>query len=145
MRESFLYTVSLKACLKESENMRENNRLEREKNMTNIENLCFLAMEECAELSQAVSKSARFGSKNHHPDHPDKTNEEDIIREFYQLQAVMDMLYIAGYIRRPSEQEINRIMDSKKRSIGEWQKVSEEYGLVINTDSKIADVEIDRM
>lgn len=109
--------------------------------MTNIENLCFLAMEECAELSQAVSKSARFGVKSHHPDHPDKTNGEDIILEFYQLQAVINMLYDAGYIRRPSEQEINRIMDSKRRSIGEWRKVSEGYGLVIDTEPKIAAVE----
>ena len=55
--------------------------------MREIENLCVVAMEECAELQQALSKSLRFGFQNYNPNTPEKTNSVDILNEYYQLMG----------------------------------------------------------
>ena len=46
--------------------------------MTHAENLRVVAMEECAELQQAISKALRFGMDSCHPDKPDYSNERAI-------------------------------------------------------------------
>lgn len=60
--------------------------------MTKNENLLVTLMEECAELQQAVSKALRFGMDGCRPGSPDRNNEHDIMVEYYQLVAVMEML-----------------------------------------------------
>ena len=53
--------------------------------MQESENLYVVAMEECAELQQALSKGLRFGMYNHHPDRPYQTNAQEVLQEYYQL------------------------------------------------------------
>ena len=60
--------------------------------MTKNENLLVTLMEECAELQQAVSKALRFGMDGCRPGSPERNNEHDIMVEYYQLVAVMEML-----------------------------------------------------
>jgi hypothetical protein len=38
-------------------------------------------IEECSELIKAIIKAERFGYENFHPDHPDRKNWTDILRE----------------------------------------------------------------
>ena len=51
-----------------------------------------ITIEECAEVQQALAKIMRFGAKDHHPEAPTETNEEQLLTEFYQLTAMMEEL-----------------------------------------------------
>lgn len=51
-------------------------------------------IEECAELIQAVTKAKRFGWFNHHPDHPGRTNHEDVKREMDDVTEAIERLSI---------------------------------------------------
>lgn len=96
--------------------------------MTTGENLLITFSEECAEIQQAVAKGLRFGLDNHHPDHPDETNEADILTEFYQLQAVMDLLQETGTLKRLDEATIVGIKVAKWEKMRHYMAVSRECG-----------------
>lgn len=100
------------------------------KSMTHKENLYLCAMEECSQLAQALSKSARFGKYNHHPDHPEICNEDTIIEKYYQLRAVMEQLFEKDGFRKLSEQEIDRIANSKCRKMECYSNLSRDLGIV---------------
>lgn len=102
--------------------------------MTKGENLNICVMEGCGELIQAVSKVTRFGKDNHHPDAIQKTNEEDLIRKYYQLQAVVEMVFEKEGLRRISEQEIDHIKKVKKRSVNHYSNYSKDLGIVVDPD-----------
>ncbi len=82
--------------------------------MTVNDCIAITIMEECAELQQAVSKSLRFGLDKYNPLNPEKSNAENIILEYYQLQAMMD-LYIRqlDLYRLCSEDKIKQIQEDK--------------------------------
>lgn len=102
--------------------------------MTKNENLLVTLMEECAELQQAVSKALRFGMDNHHPSAPGETNEMNIMTEYYQLVAVMDMLVVSGVLRDgvPASQIKNR----KRENVERYQQMSAELGLITPDDDE---------
>lgn len=64
-----------------------------------------IAMEECAEVAQRISKAARFGMDQIQEDADDKpeqnperlTNRERIMREYYDLRAVLGMMGIDAW------------------------------------------------
>lgn len=68
--------------------------------MTRHEHLMTIAMEECAEVAQRISKAQRFGMgqvQQDADDHPEQnperlTNRERIIAEFGDLVAALEML-----------------------------------------------------
>lgn len=98
--------------------------------MTREENLMVIAMEECAEIQQEISKALRFGVDNHHPNEPDITNGERILKEFHQLRAVMDMLIINRIIQPISESKQSEIYRDKVSAVEGWQEYSQEIGRV---------------
>lgn len=71
--------------------------------MTREDHLMFIAMEECDEVSQRISKAARFGMYQIQEDANDKpeenpnklTNRSRIIDELNDLMAVLEMLGIS--------------------------------------------------
>lgn len=73
--------------------------------MTRDEHLMTIAIEECAEIAQRISKAQRFGMDQIQEDADDKpeenpehlTNRERIIREYYELRAVLGMLNIDAW------------------------------------------------
>lgn len=98
--------------------------------MKEIENLCVVAMEECAELQQALSKSMRFGFSNYNPETPQKSNAMDILNEYYQLVGVMEMLIDSGYVGHFSEKEIEYVKSRKRCKVSDFRELSISLGMV---------------
>lgn len=92
--------------------------------MDNKERLMIIAMEECAEIQQEISKALRFGVYNHHPNNPYITNGERILREFHQLRAVMDMLIIQRIIPPITETRQHQIYKDKVEAVEKWEQYS---------------------
>lgn len=98
--------------------------------MKHKENLMVVALEECAEIQQEISKALRFGVENHHPDEPFITNGERILKEFHQLRAVIDMLVVERIIPGLPEAEQHQIYRDKMDNIEKWEKYSRSIGQV---------------
>lgn len=98
--------------------------------MNYYENMMVVANEECAEVQKEISKALRFGIDNHHPDEPNITNGERILKEFHQLRAVMDMLVIHRIIPALPEEQIHQVYRDKIEAIEKWGKYSEEIGCI---------------
>lgn len=92
--------------------------------MTINENLLITLSEECAEVQQAISKLLRFGKNACSPITPDTTNEMDVLTEYYQLAAVMEMLIDQGVLKQLSEFDIATIKSDKKSKVEHYQSVS---------------------
>lgn len=77
--------------------------------MTLQEHLLTIAAEECAEIAQRLSKAQRFGMDQIQRDADDQpqenpehlTNRERIVREFYDLRAVLGMVGIDAWDASP--------------------------------------------
>lgn len=95
--------------------------------MNNIENISVVVMEECAELQQAISKSLRFGYNECNPLTPETNNAKDILTEFYQLQAMMEMLISEAHLSNclTLEEEF-AIKNDKMNKFLKYQKVSKD-------------------
>ena len=104
--------------------------------MTENENLIVVAMEECAEIQQLLSKSMRFGFDNYHPNDITRTTNLDLlIEEYAQLTAVMDQLLINENIDINNWKDINgnTFDDIKKNKINKVQQyvqLSRSLGLI---------------
>ena len=98
--------------------------------MTKSENLFVTLMEECAEVQQAVSKVTRFGSNGYNPAAPQKTNGADVLTEYYQLIAVMEMIIDRGILPQLDKDNIDRIKADKKLKVMHYQDVSCDIGCI---------------
>lgn len=97
--------------------------------MNHSENLLVVASEECAEIQKNIAKALRFGTDNHHPDEPEKTNGERIMAEFHQLRAVMDMLVNQGILPTMADSEIS-VYQNKVEAVEKWEQYSKRIGRV---------------
>lgn len=95
--------------------------------MKQYENILVTVSEECAEIQQAVSKALRFGLDNHHPDNK-ITNAEQIIKEYYELSALVGLLQSYSLLPTYNEYEITTIFDKKIANVAKWQEVSFDVG-----------------
>ena len=92
---------------------------------TRQEYLMVVAMEECAEIQQAISKALRFGMDNYNPNDPNKTtNEESILTEYYQLRGVFAMLFDSGILHGIDADSYRSIMADKIRRVKSYMEVS---------------------
>ena len=98
--------------------------------MTRGEYLMVVAGEECAEIQENISKAIRFGVDNHHPDRPETTNGYQILKEFNQLKAVIDMLIIGRHIPGISDEEAKSIYRNKVAAVEHWEEYSRCIGKV---------------
>lgn len=101
--------------------------------MNKIENISVTVMEECAEVQQAISKSLRFGYDCCNPANPDTNNAKDILTEYYQLQAMMELLISeSGLDKYCSDEEITQIKNNKVKKFLEYYKTSKDIENVEN-------------
>ncbi len=85
--------------------------------MTRDEHLMTIAMEECAEVAQRLSKAMRFGWSEVQPDEHDNpkrlTNRQRVLMEYIDLVAVMRMLGflpIQEALLRPKQEQVTRFL-----------------------------------
>lgn len=91
------------------------------------ENLLVTAMEECAEVQQAISKCLRFGLDNYGPNDSCK-NKTNVIGEFIQLTAIIEKLQADGVLPTIAEEAVKILKENKLTKVEEYQEVSVECG-----------------
>ncbi|EOH92806.1 hypothetical protein UAW_02847 [Enterococcus haemoperoxidus ATCC BAA-382] len=98
--------------------------------MRKNEYLTLVAMEECAEIQQALSKAIRFGFDDHHPSRADETNEEQMLTEFYQLTAMIEEMQNKGIIADFPQEKIKKVKQDKIEKVYKYLDYSEKKGLL---------------
>lgn len=96
--------------------------------MQQFENILVTVSEECAEIQKAVSKALRFGLGNHHPDELDVTNADNILYEYIQLQALIEILQEHELLPTWDEFTAQTMKNNKIRDVAKWQEVSFDCG-----------------
>lgn len=112
--------------------------------MTKSENLLVFAAEECSEIAKAISKALRFGMRGNNRqliqfDLGINTNEYDILEEYFQLQAVFEMLFEEGVLRKLTGEQIKTIISEEKSKVRKYAKLSSCIGTIEGIDGDIAD------
>lgn len=107
--------------------------------MTEVENLHVVAMEECDELSQRISKQLRFGfleieaeilikeGRNIDKEEQKLTNKDRVKYEFNDLIAALELLYNCDISMLLDENYI----DLKKKKIQKFITYSKSIGRII--------------
>ena len=95
--------------------------------MTEKEHLLVLLIEECAEVSQRATKILRFGFNDPAGTEPDQpyTNEERLVQEVNDLEAVLDLLFK----NKPFYKSLIH-QNRKKEKIQKYTKLSKKLGLL---------------
>jgi uncharacterized protein (UPF0261 family) len=92
--------------------------------MTRIEHLLICLSEECAEVSQRISKALRFGLQEVQPEQS-LTNAERIGLELFDLIATVELLEEMGVALRPTDAHL---IERKKVKLATFMKYAEECG-----------------
>jgi hypothetical protein len=97
--------------------------------MNNVENIALTTIEECAEVSQALSKCLRFGFNSYNPMEPKFNNIQEVLNEYYQLEAMMELLLTeTGLQDIYSKDTIEQIKNNKIEKFKSYQEVSKKLG-----------------
>lgn len=95
--------------------------------MNKIEYLLTCAMEECSEIQKDISKSLRFGLDNYAPNSI-KSNKENIVYEFIDLLAVINMLYESKALDDIEGKDL--LVKMKQQKIKRYMEISKELGFL---------------
>lgn len=87
---------------------------------TNVNEILLIMQEECAEVTQAISKCFRFGLDNHKPGKP-KTNREHLEEELGDLVAMITLLEMNGVV---SQFNIEKAKLAKFEKLKEWSNIT---------------------
>lgn len=87
--------------------------------MTNEKEILLILQEECAEVTQAVSKVFRFGYDAKHPNE-DRNNKERLEEELGDLQCMISLLIDAGIVK---EENLLRAKTEKFEKLKKWSNI----------------------
>lgn len=82
--------------------------------------------EECSEICKEATKGIRFGLHDQWREKP--TAHDALIAEYYDLVAVMEMLFENKILCKPSEEEIVSMIEHKKHRVRHFMKYSADRG-----------------
>ena len=88
---------------------------------TKEEEIMLILQEECAEVTQAISKCFRFGVDNFKPGKP-KTNREHLAEELGDLQAMIDLCIKFNIV---GSEQISIAADNKIAKLKKWSNIYE--------------------
>ena len=86
----------------------------------NVNEILLIMQEECAEVTQAISKCFRFGLDNHKPGKP-KTNREHLEEELGDLVAMITLLEMHGVV---SQFNIEKAKLAKFEKLKTWSNIT---------------------
>ena len=89
---------------------------------TKEEEIMLILQEECAEVTQAISKCFRFGIDNFKPGKP-KTNREHLAEELGDLQAMIDLCIKFNIV---GSEQISIAADNKIAKLKKWSTIYEQ-------------------
>lgn len=79
-----------------------------------LDEILLITQEECAEVTQAISKIFRFGFL---ASHNDKTNRQHLEEELGDLMAMIELLYAEGVI---DEAAVHKASVAKLIKLNKW-------------------------
>lgn len=88
----------------------------------NIKEVMSILQEECAEVTQAVSKCFRFGLDNHKPGKP-LTNREHLEVELGDVKAMIELLEQKGIV---DPQAVESAKHAKFEKLKQWSNIYEQ-------------------
>jgi NTP pyrophosphatase (non-canonical NTP hydrolase) len=86
----------------------------------NVKEILLIMQEECAEVTQAISKCFRFGLDNHKPGKP-KTNREHLEEELGDLVAMITLLEMNGVV---NQHNIEKAKLAKFEKLKTWSNIT---------------------
>jgi NTP pyrophosphatase (non-canonical NTP hydrolase) len=86
----------------------------------NVKEILLIMQEECAEVTQAISKCFRFGLDNHKPGNP-KTNKEHLEEGLGDLVAMITLLEMNGVV---SQYNIEKAKLAKFQKLKDWSNIT---------------------
>ena len=84
-----------------------------------VQETLLILQEECAEVTQAVSKCFRFGLDNFKPGKP-ATNAEHLETEIGDLLAMIDILIEQGIVK---QENLVAATAAKKQKLKQWSSI----------------------
>lgn len=81
--------------------------------------ILLITQEECAEVTQAISKCYRFGLDNHKPGKP-KTNREHLAEELGDLLAMITLCHDFGIV---DFCDVMLAKEAKLKKLQEWSNI----------------------
>jgi NTP pyrophosphatase (non-canonical NTP hydrolase) len=90
--------------------------------MIKTDEIMYILQEECAEVTQAISKCLRFGIDNYKPGKP-KTNREHLAEELGDLQAMIDLCIKFNIV---GSGQVSVAADNKIAKLKKWSTIYEQ-------------------
>jgi NTP pyrophosphatase (non-canonical NTP hydrolase) len=79
-----------------------------------------ITQEECAEVTQAISKVFRFGFLSQHNG---KSNRQHLAEELGDLQCMIDLLIGTGMV---TQEELDTAKEAKRKKLEKWSTIFKE-------------------
>ena len=88
--------------------------------------ILLICQEECAEVTQAISKVFRFGYDS---EYNGRTNQQRLTEEVGDLLAMIDLMFEAGII---DESSANMAAIQKKIKLKKWSNIFDDQSEAVN-------------
>jgi len=85
-----------------------------------VKEILLITQEECAEVTQAISKVFRFGLNERWPEPINPTNKERLEEEVGDLLCMIDIMVEKGII---SDEKLNKARINKREKLKTWSGI----------------------